>query len=120
MRTSPAPYMTVARMVSFLACRRVLLVGDVVTPGRGVALIVDLEHRQMSHEAIRRCAVPVLLARLEEDAVAGPDHLDRPAAALREAEALGDEDGLAVRVGVPRRPCARREVNAARVQARAL
>ena len=33
-------------------------------------------------------AVPVLLAGLEEDAVAGPDHLDRPAAPLREADAL--------------------------------
>ena len=63
-------------------------------------------------------AVPVLLARLEEHAVAGTDHLDRPAAPLREADALGDVDGLAVRVRVPRGPCARREVDAARAQAR--
>ena len=33
-------------------------------------------------------AVPVLLAGLEEDAVAGTDHLDRPAAPLAEADAL--------------------------------
>jgi hypothetical protein len=35
----------------------------------------------------------VLLVGLEEDAVAGTDDLDRPAAALAEADALRDEDG---------------------------
>jgi hypothetical protein len=42
--------------------------------------------------------MPVILARLEEDAVAGPDHLDGLAAALAEADALGDVDRLAVRM----------------------
>jgi hypothetical protein len=35
------------------------------------AVVADLEHRDVSHEAVRRGAVPVLLVRLEEDAVAG-------------------------------------------------
>ena len=52
-----------------------------------MALVVDLEHREVRHEAVWRGAVPVLLARLEEDPVAGPDQLDWAAAALREAEA---------------------------------
>jgi hypothetical protein len=43
----------------------------------------------------------VLLVGLEQDAVAGADDLDRAAAALAQADALGDEDGLAQRVAVP-------------------
>jgi hypothetical protein len=41
----------------------------------------------------------------------GADHLDRSAAALAEADTFGDVDGLAVGVGVPRSPRARREVD---------
>jgi hypothetical protein len=52
-------------------------------------MVVDLEHRNVSHEAARRGAVPVILTGLEEDAVAGTDHLDRPAAPLHEADPLG-------------------------------
>jgi hypothetical protein len=44
--------------------------------------------------------------------------MKRFGAALREADALGDVDGLAVRVGVPRGPRARGEVDAAGRQAR--
>src|SRR5436309_2815521 len=73
----------------------------------------------MGHEAVRSRAVPVLLARLEEDAIAGADHFDRPAAPLAEADALGDPDRLAVRVRVPRGARARREMDAARAKARA-
>jgi hypothetical protein len=57
------------------------------------------------------------LARLEEHAVAGADHLDRSAAALAEAYALGDVDGLAVGVDVPRGSSSRGEVDAAGRQA---
>ena len=95
---------------------RVLLVADVVAPGRGVAFVVDLEHRDVRHEPVRGGAVPVVLAGLEEDAVAGPDHLDRAAAPLREADALEHPDRLAVRVRVPRGACTGREVDAARSQ----
>src|SRR5437660_6648547 len=74
----------------------VLFVGDVRAPGRAVALFVHLEHREMGHEAVGGGAVPVILARREEDAVAGADDLDRPAAQLRAADAFRDVDGLAV------------------------
>ena len=65
----------------------------------------------MNHEAVRRRAVPVLLAGLEEHAVAGADDLDRPASPLAEADALGDPDRLTVRVRVPGRARTRREVD---------
>jgi hypothetical protein len=55
----------------------------------------------VDHEPVRSAAVPVVLVGLEEDAVAGPDDLDRAALALAQADALGDEDRLAVRVRVP-------------------
>ncbi len=40
----------------------VLLVGDVLAPRGGVAVVVDLEHREVGHEAFRCRAVPVLRA----------------------------------------------------------
>jgi hypothetical protein len=55
--------------------------------------------------------MPVVLARFEEHAVARADNLDRPTAALAEAHALGDVDGLPEGVGVPRGPRARCEVD---------
>jgi hypothetical protein len=61
--------------------------------------------------------VPVIFAGLEEHAVARTDHLDGAASALREADALGDVDGLAVGVSVPRGPRPRGEVDAAGRQA---
>ena len=67
----------------------------------------------MSHEPGRSGAVPVLLARLEEDAIARPDDLDRAAAPLRVTDSLGDPDRLAVRVGVPGGAGAGREVDVA-------
>jgi hypothetical protein len=96
----------------------VLLVGDMLAPGRAGAVVGDLDDCEMGHEAGRRGAVPVILAGLEEHPVAGADHLDRAAAPLREADALEDVDGLAVRVRVPGRPRAGREVDAARTDGR--
>ena len=46
------------------------------------------------------------------------DLLDRAAAALAAADALGDVNGLAKRVGVPGGACAGREVDAGGLQAR--
>src|SRR4030088_629591 len=66
----------------------------------------------MGHEAGRGCAVPVFLIRLEEHAVTRTDRLDRAAAALREADALGDVDRLPVRGRVPCGSGAWREVDA--------
>src|SRR4051794_38222585 len=81
--------------------RDVLLVADVAAPGDGAAGVVVLLHGDVGHEAVRGRAVPVVLARLEEDAVAGADDLDAVTLALAEADAFGDEYGLPVRVGVP-------------------
>src|SRR6266571_1730299 len=98
----------------------VLLVGDVGAPRCARAFVVDVEQREMGHEARGRSAVPVILAGLEEDPIARADDLDGAAAPLCQTDALGDVDGLAVRVAVPGRPRARREVDAARAQSRAV
>ena len=42
--------------------------------------------------------MPVLLARIEEDAVAWANHVDGPAAPLRASDAFEDVDRLAVRM----------------------
>src|SRR5437868_4783975 len=80
-------------------------------PGDRAAGFVSQLHRDVRHQPCRRGAVPVVLAGLEEDAVAGPNHVDRAAFALAEADAFGDPDRLAERVGVPSRAGARREVD---------
>jgi hypothetical protein len=49
----------------------VLVVGDMFAPGSPVAVVVDLKHGEVGHEAIWGGAVPVLLAGLEEDRVTG-------------------------------------------------
>ena len=64
-------------------------------------IVVGLVEGEVDHEPVRRGAVPVVLAGLEVDAVAGADDLDRAAAALAEADALGDVDGLTERMRVP-------------------
>src|SRR4051812_48481195 len=56
----------------------VLLVGHVLAPGHEATALVRLLDRDVCHEPRRRGTVPVLLARLEEDAVARADDLDRP------------------------------------------
>src|SRR5215211_7974108 len=112
LRTSPALYITVARMViylrSWVGCgssilgdsavdgRRgaVLPVGDVLAPGNRAARVVGLLHGYVGHEAVWGGAVPVVLAGLKEDAVARPHHLDGPATALAEPHTLGDVDVL--------------------------
>ena len=45
--------------------------------------------------------MPVVLAGFKEDAVTGADDLDRAAFALAQPDALGDVDGLSVRMGAP-------------------
>src|SRR5262249_17925382 len=98
-----------------LVVQAILVVGNVLAPGRAVAFAVDLERRDVGHEAVWGCTVPVLLTRLEEHAVTGADDLDRPAATLHGAHTLGEVGDLAAGVGVPRCSGARREVGAARL-----
>src|SRR3954454_20851619 len=68
-------------------CALVLLVSDVLAPRDWAAALVVLLHGDVDHEAVRGGAVPVVLARLEEDTVAGADRLDRAAFALAESGA---------------------------------
>jgi hypothetical protein len=89
----------------------VLLVGDVLAPVDGAAGVVGFLHGDVGHEALGSGAVPVLLAGLEVDAIAGCDDLDGAAFALAEADALGDVDRLPEGVGVPGRARAGREVH---------
>src|SRR5207248_3392960 len=84
-------------------CSRILLVGHMLAPMHGGVLIVDLVDREVDHQSVGGGPVPVVLVGFEEDAIAGTDELDRPAAALAEPNSLSDEDGLPERVGVPRR-----------------
>ena len=82
-------------------CLPVLVVGDMSAPGDGAAALVGECDCDMRHKSARGGAVPVILARLKEDAVAGADDLDRAAFTLAEADAIGNPDRLAVGVGVP-------------------
>src|SRR4051794_22829558 len=116
-RRAPAPSgqrltrRTALRSGSCRPTAGVLLVADVLAPGHRTARLVVLLHGDVHHEAVGRRAVPVVLAGLEEHAVAGADLLDRAAFALAEPDAFGDEDRLSVRVGVPGGARAGREVH---------
>lgn len=81
----------------------VFLVRDVAAPDNGAPArgLVDFLDGDVDHEAVGCGAVPVVLAGLEIDPVAGADFLDGPTFVLAAADALGDADGLAVGVGVP-------------------
>ena len=79
-RSGPAPTMTID-IVS--APGAVLLVGDVLAPGDRAAGLVGFCCMAMwAMKRFGRGAVPVVLAGLEEDPVAGADLLDRAALAL--------------------------------------
>jgi hypothetical protein len=57
--------------------RVVVGVADVLAPRDGASLVIDLLHRDMGHQPVGHGALPVVLARLEEHAVAWPELLDR-------------------------------------------
>jgi hypothetical protein len=79
----------------------VFVVGDVVEPGHELPVLVGFLDGDVRHEAVRRRAVPVLLARLDVDDVAGPDFLHRTPASCDQADAVGHVQRLAFRVVVP-------------------
>jgi Mandelate racemase / muconate lactonizing enzyme, N-terminal domain len=64
---------------------RVFLVGEVTAPGGVVAGVVGLLVGELHVEAGGGGAVPVVLARLDVDAVARPHFLDRASLALDQA-----------------------------------
>src|SRR5579864_8193362 len=108
--------------VFFVADRRrfcVLVLADVDTPGDDVAVLVCLLDCDVRHEPGRCGAVPVVLTRLEEDTVPGPDHLDRATLTLAKADTFGDPDRLPMRMRVPGSARAGREVDARCSDARA-
>ena len=82
--------------------RGVLLVGHVPEPGHDLALVVCLLDGDVSHEPAGRGAVPVFLAGLDVDDIPGPDLLGLAAAAGDVPDAVGDVEGLALGVVVPR------------------
>lgn len=96
----------------------VVLVADVLTPGRAVAVGIDLHKRQVRQKSRRAGAMPVILVRFEEDAIAGMDLLNRGAASSDSTDALRHVDRLTVGMPVQRGPCAGREMHAARIDAR--
>ena len=67
------------------ALRGVLLVGDVLEPGHDLAAVVGFLDGDVGHEPAGGGAVPVLLAGLDVDDVAGADLLRRRAVLPRRA-----------------------------------
>ena len=84
----------------------VLLVGHVLEPGHNFAVVVCLLDGDVSHEPARRGTVPVFLAGLDVDHIPGPDLMRLAAAAGDVPDAVGDVEGLPVRV-VSATRCAR-------------
>ena len=89
-----------------LSISLVLFVGDVFQPVSGLAVELLL-NGDMGHRRGWRGPVPVLLAGRNPDHIARPDFLDRTAPTLYPAAAGRDDQVLAERVCVPRRPGAR-------------
>ena len=81
--------------------RAVLLVGDVLEPGHDLSVVVGFLDGDVGHEAVRGRAVPVLLAGFDVDDVAGADLLDAAVPGRDEADAVGDVQGLTLRVVMP-------------------
>src|SRR5215831_16501870 len=91
--------------------RPILLIGDVLHP-RHVSAVERLLHGDVHHGAGRARAMPVLLAGRNPHRVAGTDFADRTAPGLHAAKSRHDVEGLAKRMGVPRRAGARLEADA--------
>src|ERR1043166_3841533 len=86
--------------MSFLSCRVVLLVGDLLHPVHDLAVELFLD-RDMSHRGARRGAVPVLFVRRTPHDVAGTDDSDGIALALHVAASGRADQRLAERMRVP-------------------
>src|SRR3954470_4709730 len=98
-RTSCGPCRTVP-FISFLSCRVVLLVGDLLHPVHNLAVELFLD-RDVRHGARQRGAVPVLLVGRAPDDVSRPDDPDGTAGALHVAAPGGADQRLTQRMRVP-------------------
>jgi hypothetical protein len=80
---------------------QVLLVADLLSPLGVGAVVAGFMEREVGHERFRCGPVPVIFVGIEAHGVAGADHLDRTAAALRKPDAFAYVDDLSERVLVP-------------------
>src|SRR4051794_34400705 len=74
---------------AFYSARGVVLIGDVLEPGHDLTVLVGFLHRDVGHEPVRAGAVPVLLARLDVNDVAGSHLGDVALASADEPDAVG-------------------------------
>lgn len=79
----------------------VLGVGDVVEPADNLAVVVGFLHRYVGHESVGGRAVPVVLAGLDVDDVAGADLLWLATSSADQPDAVGDVEGLTLRMVMP-------------------
>ena len=105
-RWRPVPWSVERRVIARVKVRRGSHCHDVVEPGDDLAVLVGLLDGDVGHEAVGGGAVPVLLAGFDVDDVAGADLLDGRRGG-RQADAVGDVQGLALGGGCARR-CGRR------------
>ena len=82
-----------------------MLVGDLFKP-HDVLTVEVLLKGDMDHRSGWSRAVPVLLAWIDPDGVAGTNLSDRPPPTLKATRAGNDVQRLTERVGVPCRSCA--------------
>src|SRR3954468_18177319 len=87
----------------------VLRIANVLAPIGARAALVDLPHRNVRHEAVRRCAVPVPLAGRRINHVAWTDLDNFTAAGLHQAVTLTHVQRLAAWMSVPGRASPRSE-----------
>src|SRR5438067_7880172 len=104
----PFSYPRVASLI-VVARASELTIANVLTPIGARAALVDLPHRDVRHEAVRRCAVPVPFAGRRVNHIAWTDLDDFTATGLHQAAALRHVQRLAARMSVPGGASTRRE-----------
>ncbi len=98
--------------------RAVLLIAHVRPPGRAVPESSTSTRETWVMNRVGAAPCQWCSPGIDHDTVPGADDLDRAIALLREPDPFRHVEGLTVRMRVPRRPRAGREVHADRVHAR--